>query len=211
MLNTQNLAFKYDTQNQFEFPDIQTQIETPLLILGASGCGKTTLLFLLAGLLRPSKGHIFIGDTDITQLNDQKLDYFRGQNIGIIYQKSHFMQSLNVWDNLRLPAYLAKSDFDADYLKSILKRLNIDQKVKQKTQRLSQGEQQRLAIARAIVNRPKLILADEPTASLDDENCFQVIEVLKEQADLAKAQLVIVTHDQRLKSEFEEQVVLSKL
>jgi len=208
MLKTLDLTFAYDAKNQFAYPNFQTASDTPLLILGASGCGKTTLLFLLGGLLRPTKGKVLIDETDITTLNNRQLDHFRGQNIGIIYQKSHFVQSLNAWDNLRLPAYLSKTNFDEKYLEETLKRLKIFDKIHQKTQRLSQGEQQRLAIARSIVNRPKLILADEPTASLDDENCFEVIDVLKEHATLAKAELVIVTHDQRLKDVFSSAVVL---
>ena len=206
MLKTYSLQFTYDDDNRFQFPDIEANKSEHLLIIGSSGKGKTTFLHLLAGLLRPKSGKIEVGGVDITQLSKQKLDQFRGKNIGIVFQKSHFVASLNVKDNLLLAQYLAGEAQDLKRVKHLLERLNLSNKLNNKPSELSQGEQQRVAIARALLNKPNIILADEPTAALDDANCFEVIDLLKEQASEAGASLVIVTHDQRLKDVFKEQI-----
>lgn len=206
MLKTSSLQFAYDTQNRFQFPDIEADRSEHLLVIGGSGKGKTTFLHLLAGLLRPTSGKIEVGDTDISQLSTQQLDQFRGKHIGIVFQKSHFVASLNVQDNLLLAQYLAGESQNIERVKHLLERLHLGNKLKSRTSELSQGEQQRVAIARALLNRPDVILADEPTAALDDANCFEVIDLLKEQALEAKASLVIVTHDQRLKDVFKKHI-----
>ncbi len=206
MLHSQGLHFSYDSQTIFSFPDIYCPKGEHLIILGQSGKGKTTLLHLLAGFLTADAGSIRIGAQDITQLPTAGLDYFRGKNIGIVFQKSHFVSALNVQDNLLLAQYLAGVKQDRLRIKQLLSRLNLAHKLHKKPKRLSQGEQQRVAIARAVINQPRMILADEPTSALDDANCQEVILLLKEQAAEADASLIIVTHDHRLKTEFEHQV-----
>jgi len=207
MLKTSVLQFAYDSSNRFEFPGIEANKSAHLLIIGGSGKGKTTLLHLLGGLLRPSTGKIEVENTDITQLSTKELDRFRGKHIGIVFQKSHFVASLNVKDNLLLAQYLAGERQDLKRAKHLLERLNLGGKLNNKTSELSQGEQQRVAIARALLNKPSIILADEPTAALDDANCFEVIDLLKEQALEVEASLIIVTHDQRLKDVFGERIL----
>ena len=208
MLQTHQLAFSYDKNKRFEFQNIACSAGESLLVLGNSGKGKTTLLHLLAGLLRPLSGSISINETDITKLSKSRIDKFRGQNIGIIFQKSHFISSLTVKKNLLLTQYLAGVKQDEKRILELLERLQIADKINKYTHELSQGEQQRVAIVRALLNRPTLILADEPTASLDDENCQQVIQLLKEQAEKDNVSLVIVTHDTRLKAVFERKIEL---
>ncbi len=208
MLKTHRLTFSYNSENSFSFPDIACDSQHPFLILGESGKGKTTLLHLLAGLLRPTSGNIYIGEKDITQLSTLELDRFRGKNIGLIFQQSHFNAALNVKENLLLAQYLAGEKQDTNKVHMILSRLNLEDKIHQKTSRLSIGQQQRIAIARALINQPQLILADEPTSSLDDTNCQYVINLLEEQAAAVDATLVIVTHDHRLKSRFDQQLTL---
>ena len=178
------------------------------LILGASGSGKTTLLQLLAGLRTPASGEIRIGDTDVSKLSHAALDKFRGQHIGIVFQQPHFIESLNVEDNLVLAQSLAGKHIDREKIRKLVGRLALSHKLKSSTWSLSQGEQQRVAIARALVNEPAVILADEPTSALDDQNTQEVISLLEEQAQLAHATLVVVTHDARLKSQFPKQIVL---
>lgn len=208
MLQSQGLRFAYNSSQKFEFPDISCPAGTHIVILGESGKGKTTLLHLLAGFLRPAEGQINIADQDITGLSAAELDHFRGKNIGIIFQKSHFIGALNVVDNLLMAQYLANVKQDSVRIKQLLERLNLGHKLQQKPKRLSQGEQQRVAIARAMLNQPNIILADEPTSALDDTNCEEVIHLLKEEAAEAGASLIIVTHDQRLKDQFERKVEL---
>lgn len=208
MLQTENLTFSYTKATDLCFPDFTCAKAEQVLLLGQSGCGKTTLLHLLGGLLTPKTGKVIIGETDLTKLSGAQADKFRGQNIGIIFQKSHFVNALSVEENLLLAQSLAGQKSDRKRIKELLDRLNIAHKLRSKTNSLSQGEQQRVAIARALVNRPQVILADEPTSALDDKNTAEVIRLLEEQAQAVDATLLVVTHDQRLKDRFSKQISL---
>jgi ABC-type lipoprotein export system ATPase subunit len=208
MLNAQNLTFSYDGSRTLTFPNINCGDGEHWLLLGQSGSGKTTLLHLLGGLLSPKNGSIQVGDTDISRLSGSGLDKFRGQNIGIIFQTAHFVKALSVQENLILAQQLAGKKIDKTLIINILQKLNLEHKLKSKTSELSVGEQQRVAIARALVNSPSLILADEPTSALDDKNTAEVINLLEKTASEANATLVIVTHDNRLKDYFKNQIQL---
>jgi len=208
MLQSENLKYTYNGGANLAFPDIKAGKGEHWLILGQSGCGKTTLLHLLAGLLTPKQGSVRVGETDITKLSGAKLDQFRGQNIGIVFQKPHFVKALTVNENLKMAQYLAGVRQDQQRIGAILDRLNLGHKLKSATQALSEGEKQRVAIARALLNRPAVILADEPTSALDDANCEEVIQLLKTEAAEQQSTLFIVTHDQRLKDRFEHSIVL---
>ena len=207
MISTKGLNFKYNEQASFSFPDINLGIDENLLIIGSSGIGKTTLLHLLAGLLESNSGSINLYGQDISKLTQHQIDKFRGQNIGIVFQKPHFVNSLTVKENLQLAQYLGNKK-DQNRITDILSSLDILDKENKKPKKLSQGEKQRASIAMAIVNSPKLILADEPTSSLDDENCDRVIKLLKKQASEFKAQLIVITHDNRLKKHFKKSIKL---
>jgi putative ABC transport system ATP-binding protein len=207
MVRTKGLNFKYNDQASFSFPDINLGKDENLLIIGSSGIGKTTLLHLLAGLLESNSGSINLYGQDISKLTQHQIDKFRGQNIGIVFQKPHFVNSLTVKENLQLAQYLGNKK-DQNRIIDILSSLDILNKENKRPKKLSQGEKQRASIAMAIVNSPKLILADEPTSSLDDENCDRVIKLLKKQASEFKAQLIVITHDNRLKKHFKKSIKL---
>ena len=207
MIETESLKFSYNGKKYFDFPDINLDSGENLLIIGNSGIGKTTLLHLLAGILKPESGSINISGTDISKFSDTELDKFRGDNIGIVFQKPHFISSLTINENLKLAQYLSPSKTSGD-AKKILESLNIKDKYQQKPNRLSEGEKQRASIALALINSPSLILADEPTSSLDDFNCDNVIKLLKKQAKDHKAQLIVITHDARLKKHFKNNLNL---
>ena len=207
MIKTESLKFSYDGKKYFDFPDINLDSGENLLIIGNSGIGKTTLLHLLAGILKPESGSINISGTDISKFSDTELDKFRGDNIGIVFQKPHFISSLTINENLKLAQYLSRSKTSGD-AKKILESLNIKDKYQQKPNQLSEGEKQRASIALALINSPSLILADEPTSSLDDFNCNNVIKLLKKQAKDHKAQLIVITHDARLKKHFKNNLNL---
>jgi putative ABC transport system ATP-binding protein len=207
MIKTKGVEFNYDNQVFFKFQDINLKSSENLLIIGSSGIGKTTLLHLLAGLLESSSGSIKLFEKELSGLSSHKLDRFRKNNIGIVFQRPHFVNSLTVKENLQLAQYIANKK-DNNRIENILKNLNILDKSDKKTNQLSQGEKQRASIALAIVNSPKLILADEPTSSLDDINCDNVIKLLKKQATDFGAQLIVITHDSRLKKHFKNSIEL---
>lgn len=208
MLETRKLKFNYTASESLTFPDITCKAGEHWLLLGQSGSGKTTLLQLLAGLRTPKAGSVIIADTIINELTASKLDRFRGKHIGIVFQQSHFVRSLIVQENLALAQRLAGVKVNYARIRAILEALNVAHKLHAKPEELSVGEQQRVAIARAIINQPSIILADEPTSALDDTNTAQVLQLLKEQATAVNAILLIVTHDTRLKTQFEKQISL---
>jgi putative ABC transport system ATP-binding protein len=198
LLQTSTLEYAHPGRAVIAFPEIKLNAGEPLLVLGKSGSGKTTLLNLLAGLLKPLKGEIKLDGTAISSLSGQALDLFRGKNIGIVFQKPHLIAALNVRENLELAHFFSKKK--GQDIGLLLSELGIKATAEAFVQTLSEGEAQRVSIARALANSPKLILADEPTSSLDDENTERVIQLLKSQADKIGAALIIVTHDQRVKN-----------
>lgn len=208
MLKTQSLSFSYDESHQFVFPDIKLTDNNSLLILGESGIGKTTLMHLLAGLLRPQTGSIQVMDKEFSKLSDKALDRFRGKNIGLVFQRPHFIKALSLKENLEMVLFLAKINVNQERIKSVSKELGLDKLLNKKPHLFSQGEQQRAAIALAVINNPSVILADEPTANLDDKNCQRVVKLLNDQAVSNGAKLVIITHDKRLKDQFQNSLTL---
>lgn len=208
MVKTEGLQFEYEGGQNFDFPDIKLNSREHLLILGPSGVGKTTLLHLLSGILPASNGNVFINDTEITSLNRKELDAFRGSQIGLIFQQYHFIKSLNVEENLRLRQQFPKKLKDRKRRTAIAKRLGLTEHLKKKVTQLSQGQQQRLAIALGLIHLPMVVFADEPTSNLDDVNCNEVLQLLKDEADLCDSSLVIITHDQRVTQHFPNQIVL---
>jgi len=180
------------------------------LVIGPSGSGKTTLLHLLAGILRAREGTVSIADQDLGALSQVQLDRFRGRHIGIVLQRLHLVASLTVAGNLRLAQYCAGLEQDRTRVAAVLADLGIADKAGAYPSELSHGQAQRVAVARAVLNQPRLILADEPTSNLDDDNCMQALELLTREAERCGATLLIATHDARLKSRIPHQLVLPK-
>lgn len=208
MLETVDLTFSYTKESSFIFPDITLANNESLLILGKSGIGKTTLLHLLAGILSPDKGCIYINKTNITSLGNKKLDAFRGKHIGIVFQNTIVISSLTVFENLQARLYFSGIPNQKKAIENILNQLDLISVKNQKPNTLSTGQLQRLGIALGVIHNPDIILADEPTSSLDDENCALVIDLLKSQAKKSNANLIIITHDQRIKKSFTNTIVL---
>ncbi|MDR7129014.1 putative ABC transport system ATP-binding protein [Algoriphagus sp. 4150] len=198
LFESRNLKYSHPGQQALVFSDISLEPGESVLVLGKSGSGKTTLLNLLAGLLEPEEGEVKLGGQNITAMKGQALDLFRGKEIGIVFQKPHLLASLNVKENLQMAHFFGKKK--GQNIDQLLAELGLGGKAKSSVLTLSEGEAQRVSIARALANTPKLILADEPTSSLDDENTEKVITLLKTQAVKIGAALIIVTHDQRVKS-----------
>jgi putative ABC transport system ATP-binding protein len=180
------------------------------LILGSSGSGKTTLLHVLGGILRPTAGTVIVAGQDLSALRPAELDRFRGQHIGIVLQRLHLVSSLSVMGNLLLAQYLAGLRRNREWAYDVLTSLNIGDKADARPHELSFGQAQRAAVARAVINRPQLLLADEPTSNLDDTHCAQTLELLQMQARACDATLVIATHDQRIKARVDNHFSLER-
>jgi len=211
MIAIENLQVRYNLQTALSFPDWALPQGEKCLLLGNSGSGKTTLLHVLAGLLTPYGGKVHIAGQELFALSKVKRDRFRGQNIGLVFQRPHLVAALSVADNLRMAQYFANLPQSGSRVNEVLNDLGIAEKQNSGIHELSQGQQQRASIARALLNKPKLILADEPTSSLDDRNCEAVAKLLLEQSAKYRATLVISTHDQRLKSIIPNQFNLEKV
>ena len=164
-------------------------------IVGASGSGKSTLLHLLGGLDRPTNGKVFIEGEDIFQHGEEKLSIFRRRKVGFIFQFFNLVPILDVEENISLPAVIDDTKIDRRYLNEIIEFLGLKDRIKHLPSELSGGQQQRVSIGRALINKPSLILADEPTGNLDSKNSKEVIELLKLCSKKFKQTLIIITHD----------------
>lgn len=209
ILQTNSLRFNYDSKNRFAFPDLQLPQSEHLLILGKSGVGKTTLLHLLAGLLKADSGTVLINQQDICQLSSKQLDQFRGDHIGMVFQRAHFIKAISLLNNLLLIQKIGRGKSNKSQALAALSKVGLTEKVHQQPDTLSQGEQQRAGIVLATINQPQLILADEPTASLDDDNCQNVMELMLQQAKQNQASLIVITHDHRVRPYFNNILDLS--
>ena len=193
-----NLEFKLKAKSILKKIDFTIEKNKHLLILGSSGCGKTTLINLMTGLLKPSSGEIFFEDKNYSLLSDQELDNLRSENFGLIFQKLHLIKHLNIEQNISL----AKNKSHSLNINELINDLGLFGRNKQIAKNLSVGESQRVAIARGIANNPKVIFADEPTSALDELNTKKVIELLFAQAKKTYATLIVSSHDYRIKKYF---------
>ncbi len=208
MLHISQVALGYHHQAVLQFDGLELPQGGECLITGPSGSGKTTLLYAIAGLIRVMSGRITIAGTDITQLSEAKLDQFRGQQIGMIFQTLHLVRSLSVLDNLLLASYVTGLPAQRQRALELLAQLGIAEKTNALPEALSQGQAQRVAIARAVLQRQSLILADEPTSSLDDASCAAVIGLIRQAARENGATLLISTHDRRVMEHFSQVIQL---
>ncbi|MCJ0742355.1 ABC transporter ATP-binding protein [Pedobacter montanisoli] len=209
MIEIKDIKHQYNNNQEIVFKDWQIENNQQWLLLGESGSGKTTLLHILTGILKPTQGSVKINSTEIYQLSPKALDRFRGQHVGIVFQRPHLLKSLSITENLQLTQSLAGLEVNTNRIDEVLYSLNILSKKNNKPDQLSQGQLQRASIARAVLNKPTLLIADEPTSSLDDKNAQAVLNLLLEQSQLNHTTLVIATHDQRIKEAFTNTYSLS--
>ena len=199
MLTCENLSFSIDGQKLFSNINFKINKEKDLLITGPSGIGKTTLLSILCGLQQPSDGRILYNDISIYNLAESKVDEFRGQKLGIVFQNFNLINTFTIKQNLQL-ANSALGSKDTDHIYELLQRVGLADKSHIKVSKLSIGEKQRVAVARAFIGNPKWIFCDEPTSSLDDRNTDIITNLIKEESIRCKASLILITHDKRVQS-----------
>ena len=166
-----------------------------IAIVGPSGSGKSTLLHIIGGIDKPTNGNVWVNETEISSLKSDKMTIFRRRNIGIVYQFYNLIPTLNAEDNITLPILLDSKKVDNAELEKMLKILNLEDRRKAMPSQLSGGEQQRVSIGRALMNKPSILLADEPTGNLDSKNSEEILELLKYSNKKYNQTLIMITHD----------------
>ena len=181
-------------------------------MIGTSGSGKTTLLHAIAGIVKPDGGSIRFGDAaDLTQLSESQRDVFRGKNLGYVFQTHHLLHGFTALENVVLGMSFAGKSADKAWAEKLLREVGLGDRLHYKPAKLSVGQQQRVAVARALANRPKLVLADEPTGALDAVNSRQVLDLIRKLCDEIGASLLLVTHDRDLAAELPRVVDLAEI
>lgn len=185
-----------------------------LAIVGPSGSGKTTFLDLVAGIHLPLSGSIRHGETELTQLSEDRRRNYRLAQMGLVFQEFELLEYLTIRDNIKLPYLINRSlrvsDLGSESIEKLAEQVGIKDKLKRRPKQLSQGEKQRVAICRALIHQPKLVLADEPTGNLDASNKARIMDLLIEQAHQSDSTLVVVTHDQSLLDRFDQVIDVSE-
>jgi putative ABC transport system ATP-binding protein len=198
LIQTCQLSYCYPGGEPINFPDVQIAQGSVLLVKGPSGCGKSTWLAVIAGLVKPVAGGLTVAGQALGSLNRLETDAWRARSIGFLPQKLHLSAALTVEQNLAMAQWAAGQKQDRERIFSALKALGVDDLGARKPHQISGGQAQRVALARAVLLQPQVILADEPTASLDDEAAASAVVLLVETARQHKATLVIATHDARV-------------
>lgn len=209
MLIARHLRHRYDRQSSdaLTLGELALEAGRSCVIRGASGSGKSTLLSILAGLLPPTSGEVLLAGQSLYALSERQRDLWRAQHLGMVPQRHHLLASLSIRQNLQLAQSLAQRE-DASRLQALMDRLGLTPLARQRPEQLSQGQQQRAALARALVHAPVLVLADEPTSALDDANARAVIDLMLELTQEARVALLVATHDARLNGLFDQEIRL---
>ncbi|MGD8111984.1 ABC transporter ATP-binding protein [Vibrio sp. TRT 17S01] len=220
VVELQQVVFRWSetAEPTLDIPQFRIQAGEHLFIKGPSGCGKSTLLSLLTGINRPQQGNVYVLGQNLSAMKGSQRDCFRADHLGYIFQQFNLLPYLSVVENVTLPcrfSALRKQRVQGDLYheaKQLLDRLHLPSSyINKPVVELSIGQQQRVAAARALIGAPPLIIADEPTSSLDYENRAAFIELLMEQSNQAKSTLLFVSHDPTLESLFDQTVHLNKL
>ena len=216
MITIEQLSFHYARSDfTLRVPALNVAGGEKVALVGPSGSGKTTLLYLLAGILLPDAGTITVGDARPAQLNDAGRRAFRIATLGLVFQDFQLLESLDVLENILLPyrinPALNLTPEVRDRARQLAHDTGLDHRLHHRPGRLSQGEKQRTALCRALINRPQCLLADEPTGNLDPHAKTRVLDVLFEQAACACASLLMVTHDLGLLARFDRAINLAEL
>ncbi len=210
MIIGKNIHKKYESLEVLKGVDLHIKESEVVSIVGSSGAGKTTLLTILGTLDRATSGEILFNNQDITQLNERKLAAFRNQHIGFVFQFHHLLPEFTALENICIPAFINKTSKKEAELKAteLLDLLGLKERANHKPSELSGGEQQRVAVARALINNPKVIFADEPSGNLDSENAQNLHQLFFTLRDELKQTIVVVTHNETLANMADRKLVM---
>ena len=216
MIEANALTYSYPSGGfKLQIPELFVKHGESVAVTGPSGSGKTTLLNIIAGILRPDDGSMVVADTELTSIDDSLSRNFRASHIGLIFQEFELLEYLSVQDNILLPyrinRQLKLTDATRSRCKQLADRMGIVDKLSRFPEQLSQGERQRVAVCRALITEPTILLADEPTGNLDPENKTKVIDLLLELAREKNTTLVMVTHDHDLVTRFDRVIDFEQL
>jgi ABC-type lipoprotein export system ATPase subunit len=182
-----------------------------MVLTGRSGSGKTTLLHVIAGISRPDSGEVSINDCDITRLSEAGRDRFRADHVGYIFQTFNLLAGFSALENVLLGMTFTRGGADPARARQLLDRVGLTHRLTHKPAALSVGEQQRVAVARAMANRPKLLLADEPTANVDTGHQQQIIDLIRQSCEEDQVALLLVTHTPEVSAQFERVEALDQI
>jgi lipoprotein-releasing system ATP-binding protein len=210
MIIGKQIKKNYGTLDVLKGVDVHIKESEVVSIVGSSGAGKTTLLTILGTLDRPSSGEILFNNINITSLNEKKLAAFRNQHIGFVFQFHHLLPEFTAIENICIPAFINKTSKKEAELKAneLLDLLGLKHRVNHKPSELSGGEQQRVAVARALINNPKVIFADEPSGNLDSENAQNLHQLFFTLRDELKQTVVVVTHNETLANMADRKLIM---
>ena len=216
MIEVDHVTFGYTVGGfRIGIPKLRVEAGEKVAVIGPSGCGKTTLLHLLAGVLVPSAGRIAVGGTEVSALSREDRQDYRALRMGMVFQEFELLAYLDVIDNVLLPyrisPVLTLDDEARKRAKVLTQKVGLDGKQKRFPRHLSQGERQRIAVCRALVTKPAVLLGDEPTGNLDPENRDHVMDTLWRYSDETEAPLVVVTHDHELLGRFDRLIDVREL
>lgn len=194
-----------------DIPDFKIAAGEQVVLLGPSGCGKTTLLHIIAGLTKPDSGKVILDDVELTKFSEAIRDRIRADKIGYVFQTFNLLDGFSASENVLLGMTFAQKKLDAARATELLKEVGLGHRLKNKPHQLSVGEKQRVAVARALANEPKLLLADEPTANVDPKNQQHVIDLIRENCRKENIAILMVTHSQEVAKQFDRVVDLQDL
>ena len=216
MIKVEHLQFQYpDREFSLQIPELEIRAANSTAIIGPSGTGKTTLLNLMAGYLVPQEGHLQVYGSELTQMQETERRAFRIEHIGLVFQEFELIEYLSVINNILLPFRISPSlklnNDVRQYAESLAEEVGLRDKLHRNVKRLSQGERQRVAVCRALVTRPAVLMCDEPTGNLDPDNKHIILDYLLNDVLQRQTTLVVVTHDHQLLPRFQSVIDFSSL
>ncbi|MCP4082105.1 MAG: ABC transporter ATP-binding protein [Planctomycetaceae bacterium] len=198
-----------ETLSILDVPAYQVAAGEQVALIGPSGCGKTTMLHVIAGITKPTSGRVVLDGVELSKYSESARDRIRADKIGYVFQTFNLLPGFNALENVVLGMTFARGKRDTARARKLLERVGLSHRISHHPSKMSVGEQQRVAVARALANRPKLLLADEPTANVDPQNQQQIVDLIRKTCQEENIALILVTHSREVSDQFERIDLLS--